>query len=585
MNTDIYHCVYTHATDGRSGTGGRFERVEPDAAELLPSEAYRELQSFLEKLDPESNEPAYAMRRFSAGSKRYACFISSYRGFADAANRIGVLSHARVLQLEPEAVWFDPWPLAALGEEFPIDAVRDAEPIDRLQAYIERIANEEVIVRPLTREELRKLPREKLREVLLAALAASGDARGRRRAPAPGLPVTQLARAWAALPVGLQRRSFWAYGTREGLPVPLTWSTTAERTVADIPSDLSVRAVDDYLALLLKSTYDLGPLVRDENLELGAFAQQVQRAAGTAAAVTAGMAVEMIDMSKKSQKPGPRPRARPDAEPIDGNSIVDLNRQYDRMFEALKEYVDLRLEAHESGRATRPAARGSSGELPLAGGPWWQRYALPIGALVAGILLTLGVLAFMGWLPFGCDRTTGGIDTAAVVDDGSGQTTSAQDEQEDEQGYAAAVPAREPSANLRGLVTEAARSKQWAEAFLALTTSEPETVTALIDKAVLHPTSGADVRQKLAALKARVAAKTLQSTDRAALRVYLLQYIATQVATADAGVVIDEKVTDLGPAVMKRLKDETNAASSETEPSKIELQGEIILRWLEKHPS
>ena len=582
MNTDIYHCVYTHAKDGWSGTGGRFARVESDAAELLPSEAYRELQSFLEKLDPEGNEPAYAMRRFSAGSKRYACFISSYGGFADAANRNGVLSHARVLQLEPEALWFDPWPLAALGEEFPIDAVRDAEPIDRLQAYIERIANEEVIVRPLTREELRKLPREKLREVLLAALGASGDTRGRRRVPAPGLPVTQLARAWAALPVGLQRKSFWAYGTKEGLPVPLTWSTTAERTVADIPSDLAVRAVDDYLALLLKSTYDLGPLVRDENLELGAFAQQLQRAAGTAAAVTATLAVETTDMSKKSQKPDPRPRARPDAEPIDGSSIVDLNRQYDRMLDALKEYVDLRLEAYDSGRATRPAPRG--GEMPLVSGPWWQRYALPIGTLVAGILLTLGVLAFMGVLPYGRDRTTGGIDTAAVVDDGSGQTTSADEDQDDD---VPQPPAREASANLRGLVTEAARSKEWAEAFRALAASEPETVAALVDKAIAHTSTGPEVRQKLATLKARVLAKppTLLPADRAELRGYLLQYIATEVTTAENPVVIDEKVTDLGPAVMKRLKDATSAASVETLPGKSELQGEIILRWLEKHPS
>ncbi|HEX2123737.1 MAG TPA: hypothetical protein VHL59_19065 [Thermoanaerobaculia bacterium] len=562
MDSEIYHCVFTHAKDGRSGTGGRFLQMDADAAQLLPAEANRELRALLEKLQPESGEPAFAMRRFAAGKRRFACFAVSYGGFEDAAGRDGLLNHARVVELDEEAIWLDPLPLVSLAEAFPIDAVRAAEPIDRLQAYIERIRNEVVTVVPLTRQALQALPREHLGQVLRDALGAIGDARKRHRVPAPEIPLTQLARSWAALPVGLQRQSAWAFAAKEGLPVPLTWSASA---TADKPSDAATRAAEQYLALLLDSTHDVTPLVRDENLDLGAFAQRLQRA-------------ETMEMPKKTHKPEPRgPELRPEPRPIEGQGVVDLNRQYDRMFAALKEYVDLRLEGHDAARAAAKSARG--GELvPARGAGWMQmlrRYGAAVG-LLAGILLTLGVLMATGKLQL---RNR---DDAAPVRQESPETASVQEDPQ-ESGAPPILPAA--SDNLRTLVRDAALSKKWAEAFRSLTASEPEAVAALIEKAIQDDATGPADRRKLADLQDRLRGRgpKLESTDRAVLRDYLMQYIATQVTTET--IVIDDKLTDLGPAVMNRLRDETAAASEATQPSDDELQGEIILRWMEKHPS
>src|ERR1041384_6118092 len=130
MNTEIHHFVFTHATDGWRGSGGRFHGMERDAAEMLPDEALTELKELLRKLMPEGKTPAWAMRRFSGGKDRFACFVVPYGGFADADPRHGVLNHARVVRLEPDAVWFDPYPLVALAEQFEIKPMLRRDPVD-----------------------------------------------------------------------------------------------------------------------------------------------------------------------------------------------------------------------------------------------------------------------------------------------------------------------------------------------------------------------------------------------------------------------------------------------------------------------
>lgn len=541
MNTEIHHCVYTHARDGRSGAGGRFEAVENDAAELLPHEANRELRALLEKLQPEHvKQPAFVMKRFSGDAKRFACFIVSYGGFEDAAGRKGVLSHARVVPLERDSVWFDPFPLVAQAESFDMDAVRAAEPIDRLQAYLEKIRNESVEVRALTRRAVQELPRELLRTVLIASL---GDAHARRRVLAPDAPLTQIARAWAALPVGLQRAMPWAYAASEGLPVPLAWSAHAS---AMKPSATMTETVNRYIALL-ESNQELNPLVLDENLELGAFAQRLQRA-GPAARE------REVEMPKRPQKTEP-------------GTAADLNRQYDAIAESLKQYVDQRLEAHEyqlrrSGAVAATPLRTDGRMLLIAG-------------MIAGALIAAAVF---GGVQYWNGRNSPRIDAAPI--DVSQPFEPEEPATEPERVSAAVAGA---SDNLRRIVREAAATKKWAEGFLDVTTSEPETVAALIEKTILHDTTGPQSRGRLADLQARLRERKLTPADRAALRDYFVQYIAADVTGAK--VVVDEKLTELTPAIVKQMKTATGAASAETQAANDDLQGEIILRWLEQHPS
>ncbi|MFP5247161.1 MAG: hypothetical protein ACLGH0_10745, partial [Thermoanaerobaculia bacterium] len=253
---------------------------------------------------------------------------------------------------------------------------------------------------------------------------------------------------------------------------------------------------------------------------------------------------------------------KPPQRPPDENTAVDLNRQYDQMFASLKKYVDQRLEAHAALRTNAPQPSAVTND-------WWKYAA----AAVAGIVLTLAVLVLTGVVDFSRKPAA---PEPQVVD-------LERDAPEPEPTPITPQP-RKPSPTLRKLIADASTSNQWATAFRDLTVAEPETVAALIDKAIRHETTGAASRQKLAALQTRVRGEgaKLESTDREDLRDYLLQYIATQVGS---DVIIDDKLNDLSPAVIKRLKDATNAASTETQPTNNELQGELILRWLEKNPS
>lgn len=582
MNTEIYHCVFTHATDGWSGSGGRFIAVDRDAAQILPTEALIELKAFLGKLMPESKAPAWSMRRFAAGSERYACVIASYGGFADADGRDGVLNHARVVQLERDSLWFDPFPLVAMAEDFDIDSVREREPVDRLQAYLDRIAEEDVVtVIPLSREELKTLPRDLVRDVLTGTLAAIADTRGRRRVRAPQGRLAQIARAWAALPVGLQRLSTWAYGANDGVPVQLIWSADLERTSVAAPSDAVIDCVAKYTGILLDSTYDIRQFVNDEEIDLAGFSKFVQVASATAAALP-----ERPAMSKKSQKQESRPRSRVDSA-IDDDSVLDLNRQYDRMFAAIKEYVDLRLDAYEAGGAMKVAARQALSSPP--GATWKQRLdrnAVPIiGALIAGVLLTLGVLFAMGRLGgdnAGRGRAAVPARTATTTHESRvnpESATESQTETVDERPIA--------SPRLRKLIDDAARTGKWKEAFLTLSETEPETVARMIDDTINAPTANSQTRSVLADLRDRVrgSGKKLNSNDREVLRKYLLQYIATREGTADDAVAVDEDLSDLRSELMKAIKTRTNVGSSSDKPDDFELQSEVILRWLEMNPS
>jgi hypothetical protein len=536
------------------------------------------------------------MRRFSGGRERYACFIVSYGGFADAAGRNGLINHARVVRLEPDAVWFDPLPLVALAEDFPVDEIRSGEPKRQLEAYLERLKDEDVVtVRPLSRQELKPIARDGLREVLLATLGAIGDPRGRRRVRAPQIALTQLARAWAALPVGLQRKSAWAYGANDGGPLTLLWSNDRERVSSEQPSDATRRCVDGYLRLLLDTNYDLRQIVTDEDVDLAAFTQIVQQASATAVTVLP----ERHDMPKKTKEPEPpRPRGRGDSAPLDSAELAaELDRQYRQMEASLRNYVDLRLGGHEASRAAeQTASRGSDVPLKTPSTPYaapgWKgmldRFGIPI-AVTAGVLLLLG--AMYVWKPWGRDRVRS-----------TGASTN--QEQEQEQGYTEpepagndpavteSTPSTEPaqaSPYLRTLIAETAASSKpnkWPEAFLAFTERQPATVAALTNAAWGHPTTTADIRGKLAALRDRLngQGKPLAATDRAALRNYLVQYIAAEVTAGQPGVTIDDKMNDLKPAVMQRVLQETKTGGSSTDASNAALQSEVILRWLESHP-
>ena len=550
---------------GGPGSGGRFHGFERDASEILPSEALAELKELLRKLMPEGDQPAWAMRRFSGGKDRFACVAVSYGGFADADRRDGVLNHARVVKLEPESAWVDPYPLVALAAEFEIKSVLRRDAVDRLQSYVDAVAEEDVTVRALSRQELKSVPRELLHDVILGTLTGIADARVRRRVRMPQGPLPQIARAWAALPVGLQRRSSWAYGVADGVPVQIIWTADAAEVNVDGPS----RAVKDcaakYTEIVFDSNYDLSNYVKNEQIDLGGFSQDVQRMAATVAATLP----ETKAMSTKKSQKG-ESRSGPRGETLAEGDVAELNRQYERILDSLKEYVDLRLEAYETGRPAKALQPSKTRQ------GFMQQYGIALGA-IGGVLLTIVIFFAIRWFQ---ERQSVRTNVPQVPQQESGVLPQSETETE-----AADVP--QTNSKLRALISSADASGQWKEAFLALTEQEPALVGGMIEDAILHPSSGSAADSTLANFRDRLLGngKKLASADREALRKYLLQYIGALEASAADPVIIDEGLSDLSPVLMRSIKVRTKTRSASDKAEDFELQSEIILRWLEANPA
>jgi hypothetical protein len=482
------------------------------------------------------------------------------------------LNHARVVKLERDSLWFDPFPLVAIAEEIDIEAVRKREPIDRLQAYLDRIASEDVVVvRSLSRHDLKTLPPQLVRDVLTGTLAAIADTRGRRRVLAPRGRIAEIARAWAALPVGLQRQSTWGYCANDGIPVQLNWTLHPEEVNVDPPSKATIDCVAKYTALL-DSSYDVRQIVIDEDMDLAAFSQFVQRASATVAATLP----EKTEMTKKSPRTESRPRPRSESE-IDSDAVVDLNRQYDKMFASLKEYVDLRLDGFEAGRASKPSRSAESSAAIPKWKQWRDRYGIPV-AILLSVVVTVVVLELFGMLR-ARERASVNPPVATSSQEPAPIFTPSSTE--------AAENAPQASPQLRQLIVDAATSGKWKEAFLALSEGEPETLARMIDDTINDPATGQTTRSTLASFRDRIrgTGKKLNSADRETLRKYLLQYVARKDGSAGEAIVIDETLKDLTPAVMRSVKNRTRAGLATENPEDFELQSEVILRWLEKNPS
>jgi len=584
MNADVYDLIFTHAADGERGSGGRFVTTGRHAGELLPTEAFEELKVFLGTLTPADAGPAYAMRRFAAQGHHYACVAVSYAGFADADGREGVLSHARVIRLEWDSAWVDAYPLVAQAQELEIDRVLAADPLDRLQAYLTLIGDGTVVAaHRLSRADLQTLPRHFAEETIggfLEALADRSGSRGRARPP-ERIGVPQLARAWATLPVGLQIDSPWAYAAADGAKVRLIWDPQhgAATPRSEVWRELAAR----YVHLIYDRPDDLRPLVEAENLTLAELAQRIPQlpsgASRTNTPLDARRQPENPEMSQKKNKQDPRPRPASDA-PIDSGTVVDLNRQFAAMEASLRDYIDQRFAALASGapapvapKRTAGATRQSTTAARL------ERFAVP-AALIAGVLITLGLLAAFGMLRL--DSWRGARQTARQ------QVTARQPAQRVDASSgtnSAAAPAARGNATVRALIRTAEKDNGWTTAFMKLSEREPETVVALIDDAMQQGSSTA-THNALQQLRAGVAngGASLTPKDREKLRRLLLQHVA-MIAAPDASIVIDDDLRDLTKGVVEQLERRTKAKPRVHDPASSDFQGEIILRWLEMHSS
>src|SRR6185436_11483659 len=160
-----------------------------------------------------------------------------------------------------------------------------------------------------------------LREFLIACLEGIGTRKGARFVIPHEDAIGSLATAWAAMPVGLQPASSFAFGVADGCPVDAIFSHAGTSSAA-AGGELA-RCVDRYLRLLLDTSQDSQWLLRNSEItSVTKLNEVVSRAEPLHAGTTA--------MKK--------PKKRDDWTPPQNEAAPDVDRQYKAMEQSLRDY-------------------------------------------------------------------------------------------------------------------------------------------------------------------------------------------------------------------------------------------------------
>jgi len=560
---DVFHRVYTHAAlDSLDTTGGRAVDVEErDASRVLEANALRELDDLLRKTTPEGNATAWVVRRFGAGDSSFGCVIASYPGlFHDAGNRIGVLNHARLVRIGAKDALFDVADLVASAEGFGLDAVKRAPAADRLTMYLDQLSGEEMSVpeRPVSTEELP--PRELVRDFVIACLVGFERREGVRfLVPSNDRSVmTSLAKAWAALPIGLQRSTSFALGVADGCPVDVVFSTTAVMSAASVGGE-KLAFANRYVSLLFDSPFDSLSLLRNPAITSPtAFSEAVRVAEESHAGRNR--------MTKGKKEPPPRPRGRDSAGSLDPEIVAEMNRQYEAMEESLRDYVRQSFDHGESRQSPRGAETPTPeyARVPGRGAkPPWLWIAIPVVVLA-------GALAAFLWLSRRDDREPVDRDTPAPPVVAMSETADDPPRISKERQV------------IRGVIARGNASGKWAEELKTLITNHPSLAAGPIRIAANRdiPSAAVDTLDRVvAAIEAK---RDLGTDGRATLRRWLLDVVAASVAAehGEPRPRVDAAIDDIPQQLLADVKEKYGVSSPVNVQSQ-EFQSEVILRWME----
>jgi hypothetical protein len=566
---ELYHRIFTNTTDVFGQIGWRQGAVPRDAAAVLSREALAELDDLLAKLATAEGTEAWALRRFAANGDWFACLTVSYGGFDDAGGRGGLLNHARIVRLAPDDPWLNPLPLLEQTLEFPIADARSAPAAERLQKYVDLLADDAALVVPeMHASLLHDLDRADLHDVAMATLWTLQLREGARMR-SPGLPLAQLALAWAALPAGIQQRSSLAYGAADGVPVDVIWSEGGTRP-SSIDSKPLAECVAKYLNLLLDSTYDHGLLVRDMNVRSAVdFQQLIDRATITAALPPAPRPAGKGEMpGRKGKTQRPREESGGDAD------LAELDRQQQIIYRSLKDYIDKRLAAYE---AARPAPSRAPATAAAAGA---NRRLIGVTAAIVLFLVVIGQLlwtrALGPWLASTSTTATSTSDTAATAtyDTGGASGTTATTDTTD-----TGASRRPDLTPLRTIITNADRQTKWEEVLAKFTVEHPALFALIVDSAKADQAAVPKaMRDRLEAFSKRLhgTGDPMTAADRAILRPILFEYAVKQQATDKR---IDGNFNDINTDLLNAFP----LQSSRNDINDWRLQSEVILRWIERN--
>jgi hypothetical protein len=559
----ILHRLYTNAAEEGATEAARGRVIDlgdRDASQYAGDDVLKSLDDLLRKTVPASTQTGFAVRRFIAkGGRTYACVVASYPDLVDAADdRAGVLNHARLIEVDAPS--FDALALIELAQQFPIADVCAARPMRRLRAYLDELANEtSVSVRAVEASALQREPREIVTSVVLACLATHARREHVAMSIADARPVA-IARAWAALPLALQRTSSWAAGVKENCPVDVIFSTSHGNAPAQTASDALVSCVKQYVQLLQSAPETVSAMLANPALsDKTAFAAAVQRSA--VAPELSSMAGETMSKKERATKAEPRD-ARAEWQPLDGDVRAELDRQMKAMADVLRREMDDRLATFEAKLRSQSAAAPRQTSLAWTLLPVW----------VTAAVLVLAALAWFGigrFLP-GASRTQSSVAMPQDYD-------TARDPAPAPANPAPAVETAAVSPR-QAAVARAQTSGAWADEFKNLLERDASFVATTISAVARREEVPREANAALTNFATRIARnEDLQAAGRERLRALLLDCLASDLDGAK--IRIDGKLADVAPHVAA-LKRQYRAGSTSDDPTQMSLQSEILVRWL-----
>jgi hypothetical protein len=313
-------------------------------------------------------------------------------------------------------------------------------------------------------------------------------------------------------------------------------------------------------------------MLRDPSIvDVTTLAQSVQKSALASQlsfvenpAVTTGRK-EMAKNPKAPKAATAKSEPRRDAEPQEWNPLEDdvraeLREQLAAMEELLRRDMNDRLLAFEE-RLTAEGVVQPAGTQ--AGTMNWKR----VGAILAGLL----AVAVIVWGVASLMPPRGTVPTTATTT-GTSQTSDTQPPTDT---TASAAPAATPA---QKAVKSAETSGKWAEELKALLEAEPATTSQRIYATANRGSVPDEVYKTLSDYSNRIGAKKeLTSAERAKLRNLLVDCIASEKSSID--VRVDGDLADAA-RLLDDLKEWLAVTSKEKDLTKMELQSEIILRWM-----
>lgn len=558
-DVEILHRLYTNAAGGGPFPMPGAHAVpleEHDAAGAVSPEILTALDELLRQTTPAGHQTAYVVCRF-AGEETYGCVLVSYPDvFVDANGRPGFLNHARLVRVtEPS---FD---AAALHEVVLTSPnIYEVRADERLKTYVDSI-EASVLVRPVTISELQQLPQPLLTEFLTACLVVLAGRTGVRFRLSDTDPAT-LARAWAALPMALQRRSSWAVGV-ESCAVDAIFTRSEGQTPAGAATRSLIECVDGYVTLLHEAPQEAMAILRNPGVSTTvAFAEAVRRAR-----VSAPLSEVPIsgkgEMSNKNRGRDPKPETRSDREqwaPVDDETVAQMKRQHEALEASLRIYIDERLAAIEN------RLRVSAPPMPASGNPAGR---LRRAWILPAFLVALAVVAYGAFVLFPRSQPVRQPDR--IEETRRAVPPVVETDQ----------PAVDPPVTtVQRAVAAAEASGKWAEELKAFLETDTNTTVRAIDGAASGATGKA--KADLTAFADRIAqGKQLGSEGpqgREGLRALLMDCIAAEVVP-EAAVKIDGNLDDV-TAHLAAVKKRYTVTSTLKDATQRELQSEIILRWM-----